>query len=263
VAEPTELLDVALAAAAAGGAKLMEGLERKDKGVTLKSERSSIVTWADEAAQDAIFEVIGREYPGHCIMGEEGDGGTVDGPFTWIIDPLDGTTNYSMGIPFWATSIAVRETDGPVLAGVIANPLTGEHFSAYAGGGVDFRVTETTELNQATIATGLQNDDEAIINEYVRRYERLILNCRGVRGLGSPAMTLAYVASGKLDAFLEKDATYAWDIAAGMLLLEEAGGRLTDFDGGPPNLGRGIANVIGSNGHIHDALVAVAAEPEQ
>jgi myo-inositol-1(or 4)-monophosphatase len=261
VPEPAELLEVALAAADAGGAKLMEGLERKDKGVTLKSERSSIVTWADEASQEAVFEVITREYPGHRIMGEEGDGGTVDGPYTWIVDPLDGTTNYSMGIPFWAISVAVRASDGPVLAGVIANPSTGEHFAGCRGGGVEFAPTDTAELSRATIGTGLQNDDPAIINEYVRRYERLILNCRGVRGLGSPAMTLAYVAAGRLDAFVEKDATYAWDIAAGLLLLEEAGGTLTDFDGGPPNLGRGIANVIASNGHIHDALVDVCAEP--
>lgn len=261
VSEPAELLEIALAAAEAGGARLLEGLERADKGVTLKSERTSIVTWADEASQDAVFDVISAECPGHRIMGEEGDGGTVDGPYTWIVDPLDGTSNYAHGLPFWAVSVAVRETGGPVLAGVVANPLTGELFAGYRGGGVNFRVSDTATLGRAMVGTGVQSDDVAVISEYSRRTERLILACRGVRGLGSPAMAIAYVAAGRLDAFVEKDGTYAWDIGAGMLLLEEAGGRMTDLDGGPANLDRGFANVIASNGHIHDDLITVCADP--
>lgn len=257
--EPKELLEVALAAARAGGDKLIEGVSRADKEVAVKDSRVSIVTWADEASQAAVFDVIGGEYPGHCIMGEEGDGGTVDGPYTWIVDPLDGTSNYARGLPTWAVSVAVRQTDGPLLAGVVFNPGSGELFSAALGDGVDFAVSDTAALDRSMICTGLQNDDPEIIAEYVGRVERMHLACRGVRGLGSPAMSIAYVAAGRLDGFVEKDATYAWDIAAGMLLVEEAGGRVTDLAGGPPNLGRGIANVVATNGHIHDDLLAVVA----
>lgn len=252
------LLDVALEAAQAGGVRLLEGLDRADKEVVQKNERTSIVTWADEASQAAVFDVIGKAFPDHCIMGEEGDGGAVDGPFTWIVDPLDGTSNYARGMPHWAVSIAVRETDGPVLAGVIHNPASGETFAAQRGGGVDYSVSDTDALARALVATGVQSDDPAVIADYVRRVERLHLKCRGIRGLGSPAIAMAYVAVGRLDAFVEKDATYAWDIAAGLLLVEEAGGRVTDLDGSPANLGRGIANVIASNGHIHDDLIEVA-----
>lgn len=256
-----ELLTVARAAADAGGRKLLEGIERTDKEVVHKGARTSIVTWADEASQAAVFDVITAAHPDHRIMGEEGDGGATDGAFTWIVDPLDGTSNYARGLPFWAVSVAVAETDGPVLAGVVHNPHTGETFAAARGEGVSFSVSETDSIDRSLVATGLQHDDPQRIAEYARRVERLHLHCRGVRGLGSPAMCMAYVAAGRLDAFIEKDATYAWDIAAGIVLIEEAGGTVTDLDGGRPNLGRGIANVIASNGNFHADLIATVAEP--
>ena len=252
-----ELLDVCVAAARAAGAVLMDGLKR-DKQVQLKSERSSIVTWADVNAQAEIFRVIGEHYPEHSILGEEGDGGGPDTSYTWIVDPLDGTSNYASGIPFACTSVAVKDTDG-VVAGAVLEPFRGELFTATRGEGAwlageRLRVSNNDSLSRALIATGLQSDDPAQIAAHVRRIEALHLHSRGARAFGSPALCLAYVAAGRLDAFYERDATYAWDVAAASLMITEAGGRCEDLDGGPLNFEHGIANVLGTNGAIHADL---------
>src|SRR3954454_192582 len=130
---PDELLEVCVTAARAAGAVLIDGLTR-DKEVQLKSERSSIVTWADVNAQAEIFRVIGEHYPEHAILGEEGDGGGDDTAYTWIVDPLDGTSNYASGVPFACTSVGVKDTDG-VVAGAILAPFSDELFTATRAGG--------------------------------------------------------------------------------------------------------------------------------
>src|SRR5262245_41793891 len=252
-----ELLEVCVAAARAGGDVLVEGLTR-DKQVQLKSERSSIVTWADVTAQAEIFRVIGRHFPEHSMLGEEGDGGGPDTSYTWIVDPLDGTSNYASGVPFACTSVGVKDDDG-IVAGAILEPFRGELFTATRGGGAwlagqRLHVSANRDLALAVIATGLQSDDPNQIAAHVRRVEALHLHARGARAFGCPALCLAYVAAGRLDAFYERDATYAWDAAAGSLMITEAGGRCEDLDGGPLNLGHGIANVLGTNGAIHADL---------
>ncbi len=250
------LLATALDAAHAGGAKLLEGLERPPE-IIMKSSRANIVTWADQAAQDAVVARILEEFPDHMILGEEGSAGNPHGKYTWIVDPLDGTSNYARGLSPWGVSIAVRESSGPLLAGVIFDPLRNELFSAERGAGTTMAVSDTTDVAKALVASGLQNDDPAIIHEYVQRVEQIHLHARGMRAIGSPALAMAYVAMGKIDAFVEKDATYAWDIAAATLMIEEAGGVVTDFDGGPPNLGEGLANVVASNKMIHADLLDI------
>ena len=256
-----------VAAARAGGAILTEGLNRP-KDVVAKQGRASIVTWADEAAQAVIFATILGTYPDHAILGEEGVGGVSGGPFTWIVDPLDGTSNYARNLPFFAVSVAVRETGGPLLAGAIFDPLRGELFAAARGEGATvtvgsgtperISVSDTTTLDRALVATGLQNDDPEAIDRYVERVRRLHLSCRGARSVGSPALALAYVACGRLDAFVEHDATYPWDVAAAALLISEAGGRATNPANGPVQLDRAeVADIVASNGTIHDALLRV------
>lgn len=255
--DPSELLEVCVAAAEAGCEVLADGLTRTT-GVVMKSERSSIVTEVDLASQRRIFEVIAAAYPDHVIMGEEGDGGGDDHSLTWIVDPLDGTSNYASGIPFACVSVAVRDADG-VVAGAIAEPFRNERFTATRGGGAfadgtPLRVSENDRLDRSIVTTGLQSDDPDQITAHVRRIEALHLHARGPRMLGSPALCLAYVAAGRIDAFFERDATYAWDVAAGSLMIHEAGGRCEDLDGGPVNLGRGVANVLATNGAVHDDL---------
>jgi myo-inositol-1(or 4)-monophosphatase len=267
-------LEVAVAAARAGGAVLTEGL-RRPKQVELKSERSSIVTWADVTSQASIFEVIGESFPDHAILGEEGIGGATGSDYTWIVDPLDGTSNYAHGLPFACVSVALRDQRG-VVVGAIFEPFRGELFTAARGRGAwlcdgnhggelrgeRLEVSSADSLARALVCTGLQSDDPDQIAAYGRRIVALYSSARGTRALGSPALCLAYVAAGRIDAFLERDATYAWDVAAGALLITEAGGRCEDLDGGPLNLGIGVANVLGSNGTIHDDLAHLVAETD-
>jgi myo-inositol-1(or 4)-monophosphatase len=252
-----ELLDGAIAAAQAGGAVLVEGLARP-RQVQLKSERTSIVTWADLTAQQAIVRVISERFPDHAILSEEGIGEVGEAAATWLVDPLDGTSNYAHGIPFACTSVAVRDTDG-LAAGAIFDPFRGELFTAVRGGGAwlggePLAVSATDALGRSLVCTGIQSDDAGAVALFGRRIVALCSDCRAVRCVGSPALCLAYVAAGRVDAFVERDATFAWDVGAGALLIAEAGGRSEDLDGGPVNLGVGLANVLASNGRIHAAL---------
>jgi myo-inositol-1(or 4)-monophosphatase len=266
----SDLLDGAVAAARAGGAVLVEGL-RRPKQVELKTERASIVTWADVTAQEAILEVIRERFPGHAVLAEEdhaGGGGAeaAEPGVTWLVDPLDGTSNYAHGVPFACTSVAVRDAEG-LAAGAIFDPFREELFTASRGGGAwlgDERlaVSAVDSPQGALVCTGIQSDDPDAIAAFGRRIVALSRECRGVRCVGSPALCLAYVAAGRIDAFLERDATFAWDVGAGALLITEAGGRIEDLDGGPLNLGPGLANVLASNGGIHVALAGIVRAAE-
>jgi myo-inositol-1(or 4)-monophosphatase len=266
----SELLDGAVAAAQAGGAVLVEGLGRP-KQVELKSERTSIVTWADVTAQAAIIGVIDERFPDHAVLAEEDpdddpDRDAAEAPATWLIDPLDGTSNYAHGVPFACTSVAVRDPDG-LAAGAIFDPFRGELFSAVRGGGAwlgseRLAVSAVDSPGGALVCTGIQSDDPDAITAFGRRIVALSRHCRGVRCVGSPALCLAYVAAGRIDAFLERDATFAWDVGAGALLITEAGGCIGDLDGVPLNLGPGLANVLASNGGIHGALADIVRTAE-
>jgi myo-inositol-1(or 4)-monophosphatase len=186
---------------------------------------------------------------------------------TWLVDPLDGTSNYAHGIPFACTSVAARDATG-VAAGAVLDPFRGELFTASRGGGAwlgdqQLMVSGTGALREALVCTGLQSDDDGAIAAFGRRIVALSRSCRGVRCLGSPALCLAYVAAGRIDAFLERDATFAWDVGTGSLLIAEAGGRIEDLDGGPLNLGPGLANVLASNGRIQADLAEVIRTAER
>jgi myo-inositol-1(or 4)-monophosphatase len=266
----SDLLEGAVAAARAGGAVLVEGL-RRPKQVELKTERASIVTWADVTAQEAILGVIRERFPGHAVLAEEdhpGAGGAeaAEPRVTWLVDPLDGTSNYAHGVPFACTSVAVRDAEG-LAAGAIFDPFREELFTGARGGGAwlgDERlaVSAVDSPGAALVCTGIQSDDPDAIAAFGRRIVALSRVCRGVRCVGSPALCLAYVAAGRIDAFLERDATFAWDVGAGALLISEAGGRIEDLDGGPLNLGPGLANVLASNGGIHAALAGIVRAAE-
>jgi myo-inositol-1(or 4)-monophosphatase len=255
-----ELRAVAAAAARAAGVVLLEQLGRASELVH-KNERTSVVTAADLAAQAEIERVITGHFPTHAIVGEEGNGGAEHAELTWLVDPLDGTSNFAHGVPLACTSIAVTDAAG-VVAGAIFDPFREELFTAVRGGGAwlestPLRVSDTARLSAAVVCTGVQSDDPAAIAAFGERIVGLAGHCRAVRCLGSPAVCLAYVAAGRIDAFVEADSTYAWDVGAGSLLITEAGGRIEDLDGGPLNLGPGLANVLASNGRIHDDVAAI------
>ena len=257
---PAELLAVAAAAARAAGVVLVEQLGRPAE-ITHKNERTSVVTDVDLAAQAEIERVITGHFPQHAILGEEGQAGLERGPFTWLVDPLDGTSNFAHGVPLACTSVAVCD-DAGVVAGAVFEPFREELFTATRGGGAwlgadRLQVSATRMIEQALVCTGVQADDPAAIGAFGQRIVELISTCRAVRCLGSPALCLAYLAAGRIDAFLEADSTYAWDVGAGSLLITEAGGRIEDLDGGLLNLGPGLANVLASNGLVHDAVATL------
>jgi myo-inositol-1(or 4)-monophosphatase len=261
--------EVAQAAARAGGAALMaRRLERLD--VEFKDARANLVTVADRESQAAIANVILTAFPDHAVDGEEGVAGNFDSPDVWYVDPLDGTTNFTHGLPFCCVSVALRSSETPgssgkpgggggaTVAGAVYDPLRDEMFVAARGGGatlngVPVGVSDVTRLDRALVVAQAQTVDPAEIRAYALLVERLMSVAGGVRSLGSPALTLCYIAAGRLDAYCEY-AMDAWDILAGQLILAEAGGLLTLFDG-QPHATADRVDVVASNGYIHPVLI--------
>ena len=251
-------LGLAVAAARAGGAVLMRRLQAgADLEVGYKDARANLVTAADREAQRAVTATILATFPQHLVNGEEGTAGDPGSSHVWYVDPLDGTTNYAHGVPFFCVSVALRAY-GRTVAGAVYDPLHDELYAAGAESGatlngVPLRVSETAGLDRSLVVAQAQTVDPDEIRAYARLVERLMLVTGGVRSLGSPALTLCAIAAGRLDAYCEY-AMDAWDIAAGQLILERAGGTLTLFDGRPHQSAE-RADVVASNSRIHADLI--------
>lgn len=227
-----ELLDVALAAARMAGAMQRDGLHRPVE--VLKVLRHDIKLAMDVACEEAIRAIIREAFPDHAILGEEEGGAIAEDRPTWIIDPLDGTSNYSRRIPHFCTSIAVQQGNR-ALAGVVYDPVREELFHAVEGGGAflngePIRVSETTDMGMAILAVGFSKSVEAMERTLadVRKLRRRV---HKFRILGAAALDLAYVACGRLDGFIEYG-LHTWDIAAAGLLIREAGGQIGLTDAG-------------------------------
>jgi myo-inositol-1(or 4)-monophosphatase len=251
-------LRLAVAAARAGGAVLMRRLRAgADLEVGYKDARANLVTAADREAQRAVTAMILATFPRHLVNGEEGTAGDPGSSHVWYVDPLDGTTNYAHGIPFFCVSVALR-AHGRTVAGAVYDPLHDELYAAGAGGGATLngrplRVSPVTGLDRSLVVAQAQTVEPDEIRAYARLVERLMSVAGGVRSLGSPALTLCAIAAGRLEAYCEY-AMDPWDIAAGQLILEQAGGRLTLFDGRPHESVDRV-DVVASNGHIHPELI--------
>jgi myo-inositol-1(or 4)-monophosphatase len=249
--------DVAAAAARAGGTVVLARWRDADLQVAYKDERANLVTVADRESQQTVTETILAAFPDHAIEGEEGVAGNPDADYVWYVDPLDGTTNYTHGLPFFCVSVALRH-HGQTVAGAVYDPVRDEMFAAAPGGGATvngepLRVSGVARLDRALVVAQAQSVDQAEIRAYATLVERLMQVTGGVRSLGSPALTLCAIAAGRLEAYCEY-AMDAWDIAAGQLILQEAGGTLTLFDG-RPHTTADRADVVASNGHIHAELI--------
>ncbi len=254
--------DVAAAAARAGGAALMARRTRR-LDIEFKDARANLVTDADRESQRAIADIILTAFPGHAVDGEEGTAGRQDSASVWYVDPLDGTTNFAHGLPFFCVSVALREDSGlphggATVAGAVYDPLHDEMFTAARGAGATLNgapigVSDTARLDRALVVAQAQTVDPAEIRAYALLTERLMSVTGGVRSLGSPALTLCAIAAGRLEAYCEY-AMDAWDILAGQLILAEAGGMLTLFDGAP-HATADRADVVASNGYLHAALI--------
>jgi len=257
----------ATAIAREAGARLREffsqGVETEYKGDV------DLVTVADRTSEKLIRERLSEAFPEHGIFGEEGTRDRLDGEFRWYVDPLDGTTNFAHGLPQFCVSMGLEQRrkglapdeDGTMVAAVIYDPLRDDLFVAERGRGArlngkPMHVSKTPELAEALVATGFPSRKR---NESpnIHFYHEFSLRSHGVRRAGSAALDLAYVAAGRLDAFWEFNIN-PWDTAAGYLLVEEAGGKMTGFSGQPFRLDS--REILASNGLIHAELVGLFAD---
>ena len=261
--ELSKELEVAVAAARTAGDLLLSRLGHELE-IDYKAGPVDLVTDADRESQAAVTEVLLSAFPEHALLGEEGTTGDPGADDVWVVDPLDGTTNFAHGMPMFAVSIALCR-DARVVCGVVYDPSRDELFTATDGGGAacngrPLRVSDVETLERALLVTQVQSTDPAVIGDFLRRVERLLGVAGGVRNFGCPALMLCAVAAGRLEGFCER-AMKPWDVAAGGLILREAGGRTTDFENGTTDA-LATADLVATNGRIHDELLAVlGAEP--
>jgi myo-inositol-1(or 4)-monophosphatase len=253
------MLNVAIEAAKEAGKFLKHNLG-KVKEITVKSgQEKNLVTEIDKKSEELVVSIIRKHFPGHDILAEES--GTEHGKqseYRWIIDPLDGTTNFTHGLPIFCVSIGL-ERKGEVIAGVIYDPNLDELFSAEKGRGAflngrRLRVSQTPSLKQSLLVSGFPYNVSENPDNCLEHFVNFVIECQGVRRMGSAAIDLAYVAAGRYDGFWEVHLN-AWDMAAGVILIREAGGKITGFDGDEINIyGK---KVVASNSLIHDEMVGL------
>jgi len=215
-----------------------------------------LVTAADRASEKLIVERLKEKWPEHGIVGEEGTRSHTGAEFRWFVDPLDGTTNFAHSYPVFCVSIALARQDDELEVGVLYDPTRDEMFSAERGSGATLNgraidVSQTTRLAEAILGTGFPSHKRHK-NPNIYFYHQITLRSHGVRRAGSAALDLANVAAGRYDGFWEFNLN-PWDTAAGVLIVQEAGGKVTRFDGTPFRLDS--REVLASNGLIHDEVV--------
>ncbi len=246
-------LETAIEIAREAGSLLSHYFERRP-AFELKGE-ADLVTEADRASEKLVVERLRSHFPAHSILAEEGGGHETHSEYRWYVDPLDGTTNFAHGYPLFNVTMAL-ERDGELIAGVIYDPIHQELFAGEQGAGAylnnrRIRVSSVQHLSQSLVATGFPSYKRHL-NINIHFYHQIAMASHGVRRGGSAALDFAYVACGRLEAFWEFRLK-PWDMAAGIVIVTEAGGKCSDMRGGAPMLGG--ANVAASNGHIHMELV--------
>lgn len=218
-----------------------------------------LVTEADRASEKLVVERLKQHFPEHGIVAEEGSGHESASEFRWYVDPLDGTTNFAHGYPVWNVTLALEKA-GELIAGVVFDPYRGELFTAEKGAGAflngrRIHVSKAARVADSLVSTGFPNHNRTV-NPNIHFFHELAMTAHGVRRGGSAGIDLAYVAAGRLDAFWEIGLS-PWDMAAGILLVEEAGGVCTDMKGGRHDLKS--PHLLTDNGLIHEELVAMFA----
>lgn len=264
-------LEIAVQAARKAG-KLIREKANVAKRVDLKSSAHDLVTEVDKKAEELVREVILSHYPDHAILGEEGVAAGVEASkraleehrhheSLWVVDPIDGTTNFVHGFPFFCVSIAfVRKQE--LVVGVIYDPMRDDLFTAEKGKGAFLNgerisVSEERTLSESLLATGFPTDARGVRRVNTEAILKLAPQVRNVRTAGSAALHLACVAAGRLTGFWELELN-AWDLAAGVLLVQEAGGEVSDTIGGSYDLG--VRHILASNGHVHHDVLRVLEE---
>jgi myo-inositol-1(or 4)-monophosphatase len=249
------LLETAVAAAREAGRIQLEHLGQ-DIDIAFKGEKN-IVTKVDKLCERTIISMISARYPDHSFLAEEDNNEDVPGAgHRWIIDPLDGTTNYAHAYRFFCTSIAL-EIESEVVLGVVYDPVTDELFHAVKGegaflNGVKISVSAIDELEKSLLSTGFPYDLRVSAKNNVDYFNRLIMKSQAVRRDGAAALDLCYVAAGRFDGFWELK-LQPWDLAAGTLIVKEAGGKVTNLEGATLDIFKD--DVIATNGLIHDEML--------
>ena len=245
--------EVAASIALEAGSLLRYYFERR---VTFEMKGEyDLVTEADKASEKLVVERIRQHFPEHGIVAEEGGGHEGLSDYRWFVDPLDGTTNFAHSYPVWNVTLALEKA-GELVAGVVFNPSRDELFTAERGGGAflngnRIRVSKVARVADALLCTGFPNHNRAV-NPNIHYFHELAMSAHGVRRSGSAAIDLSDVACGRLDGFWEIGLS-PWDMAAGILLIEEAGGVCTDMQGGRHHLKS--PHILTDNGLIHDELL--------
>jgi myo-inositol-1(or 4)-monophosphatase len=258
------ILEKATSIAQDAGALLREGWGNVSQ-IEYKGE-VDLVTQYDTRAESLIIEALQRNFGEHAIhTEEEGQIGNGSNPYRWLIDPLDGTTNYAHGFPVFSVSLALthRTDEGRYapIVGVIYDPIGDECFTAVKGDGAHLngrriQSSDVPTLDEALLSTGFPYDRRTRPHNNTGHFAQFIRRSQGVRRAGSAALDLSYVACGRLEGHWEID-LHPWDVAAGILVVQEAGGRVSDFEGGPDYLSG--ERIVASNGHIHDQMLEVLA----
>jgi myo-inositol-1(or 4)-monophosphatase len=249
------LVNIAVRAARRAGDISIRHIDRLDELTVHAKHRNDFVTEVDRRAEREIIQTIRKAYPEHGVLAEESGADTADAEFVWIIDPLDGTTNFLHAFPIFAVSIAVQYR-GRLEHGVIYDPMRQELFVASRGRGAlldgrRIRSSKRPSLDGALIATGFPARDPAILDHYLEMLRAVIGQAAGVRRPGAAALDLAYVAAGRLDGFFELGLN-PWDVAAGALLIQEAGGIAGNVNGGTEFLQSG--NILAGTPRVFAAL---------
>ncbi len=258
------MLKATLLKATEAGAAELQRFFSGEFAVSHKQGINDLVTEADHASEKAIIETIISEFPDHFILSEESGEKITASNIKWIIDPIDGTVNFANGIPICCVSIGV-EKDGQMILGAVYNPLMKEFYIAEKGLGATLNdkkiaVSSKAEVASSCLVTGFPYTYLDMPNGPLQVFEKLIRRGIPVRRLGSAAIDLCWVAAGRFDGFYEHD-LQAWDSAAGFLMVEEAGGKVTDFDGNPYSPYQ--PRILATNGKIHDELLDVVNNRKQ
>ena len=251
------MLNIAIRAAREGGRVILRNTRRLDTLTVNTKARNDFVSEVDVQAEQAIIETLRKTYPDHGIIAEEsGAQNSANDEFQWIIDPLDGTTNYLHGFPQFAVSLALKQ-QGKLTQAVVYDPMREEMFTASRGGGAQLndrriRVSDAHSLTGSLLGTGFPFKAQQHLDAYLGMFKALFPDTAGIRRAGAASLDLAYVAAGRLDGFWEIG-LQPWDMAAGVLLIQEAGGLAGDFMGGNKHMDNG--NIVAANPKLFKAML--------
>ena len=239
------------------GAIIRDGFGRNVK-IDYKTNESNLVTEVDKASEKLITNFIRKKYPDHSILAEEGGGEKKKSEYLWVVDPLDGTTNFAHGLPIFSVSIGVQKNN-ETIAGVVYDVMRDIVYSGEKGSGSfedsqELNVNHTSKLEHSLLVTGFPYNIAENPENAFQKFEMLTKKARGVRRLGSAAIDFCYVASGVFEGFWEVH-LHPWDLCAGKLILEEAGGLVTDFEGNEIDIYS--KKILATNGNIHNQILSV------